>query len=162
MWTRVNLRTDTFRRLAELEEQMPVAHINLLKGHSRSELKQIIIRVSEALAEILVAPKDRLLVWITEHDHHLFGLGGLTAEEALADGSLAELEMPFVQMVLMEGRPLEQFHSSISTVSRIIAEILGCDPKKVRVHIELGNPDRWGIGGVPASILRKSEIAART
>jgi 4-oxalocrotonate tautomerase family enzyme len=141
---------------------MPVAHISLLKGHSHSELKQIIIRVSEALAEILVAPKDRLLVWITEHDHHLFGLGGLPAEEALADGSLAELEMPFVQMVLMEGRPKEQFHSAISTVSRIVAEIIGCDPKKVRVHIELGNPDRWGIGGVPASILRKSEIAART
>ncbi len=140
---------------------MPVAHINLLKGHSRAELKQIIVRVSDAMAEILVAPKDRLFVWITEHEHHLFGIGGMPAEEALAGGNLAELEMPFVQMALMDGRPQEQFHACISTVTRIIAESIGCDPKNIRVHIASANPDHWGIAGVPASILRKSEIAAR-
>ena len=140
---------------------MPVAHINLLKGHSRAELTQLIVRMSDAMSDILATPKDRLLIWITEHDHHLFGIAGQTAEEALTGGRLAELEMPFVEMVMMDGRPKEQFDAAIPTVSRVIAEVLSCDPKRIRVHISLANPDRWGIGGVPASVLRKAEIASR-
>jgi 4-oxalocrotonate tautomerase family enzyme len=91
----------------------------------------------------------------------LFGIGGVPAEEALANGSQAALEMPFVQMVLMEGRPQEQFHACISRVTQIIAECIGCNQKNIRIYIASANPDHWGIAGVPASILRKSEIAAR-
>ena len=140
---------------------MPVAHINLLAGHSRAQLRQIIVGVSEAMSKILGAPKDRLFVWISEHQHHLWGLGGVPAEEALANGSLAELEMPFVQMVLMEGRPKEQHHAMIAAVTDVVAEATGCDKSKIHIHIAPGNPDGWGIGGVPASLLRAAEIAAR-
>ena len=52
---------------------MPVANINLLKGHPRESLREIIVGVSEAMSKILEAPKDRLFVWITEHDHDLLG-----------------------------------------------------------------------------------------
>jgi len=140
---------------------MPVAHINLLTGHSRAALRQVIVEVSEAMSRILQAPKDRLFVWISEHERHLWGLGGVPAEEALAHGSLADLEMPFVQMVLMEGRPKEQAHAMIETISEILARVLGCDKQKIRIHIAGADPDRWGIGGVPASVLRAAEIAAR-
>jgi 4-oxalocrotonate tautomerase family enzyme len=140
---------------------MPVAHFNLLKGHSRAELRKIIVETSDAMSRILEAPKDRLFVWISEHDHHLWGLSGLPADEALTRGSLAELEMPYVEMVLMDGRPQEQITATIEAVTQIVARAIGCDPKKIRVHIALGHPDRWGIGGTPASILRASEIAAR-
>ena len=100
---------------------MPVAHINLLKGHSRDALRRVIVDVSEAMSTILEAPKDRLFVWITEHDRHLWGLGGVLAEEALAHGTLAELEMPFVQMVLMDGRPKAQVHAMIAAVTESVA-----------------------------------------
>jgi len=140
---------------------MPVAHINLLEGHSRAELRQVIVEVSEAMSNILQAPKDRLIVWISEHKPHLWGLGGVPADEALANGSLAELELPFVQMALMDGRPREQAHALIETVSEILARVLDCDKQKIRIHIAPADPDRWGIGGVPASALRAAEIAAR-
>jgi len=129
---------------------MPVAHINLLEGHSRAELRQVIVEVSEAMSNILQAPKDRLIVWISEHKPHLWGLGGVPADEALANGSLAELELPFVQA-----------HALIETVSEILARVLDCDKQKIRIHIAPADPDRWGIGGVPASALRAAEIAAR-
>src|SRR5208283_5173128 len=105
---------------------MPVAHIHLLKGHSRAALRRIIVEVSDAMSKILDSPKDRLFVWITEQDRHLRGLGGVTAEEALAHGALAELETPFVQMVLMEGRPKEQRHAMIAAVTEFIAAATGC------------------------------------
>ena len=140
---------------------MPVAHINLLKGHSRDALRRVIVDVSEAMSTILEAPKDRLFVWITEHDHHLWGLGGAPADEALAHGTLAQLETPFVQMVLMDGRPKAQWHAIIATVTGAVAAGTGCDKAKIRIHIAPANPDGWGIGGVPASVLRAAEIAAR-
>lgn len=140
---------------------MPVAHIHLLKGHPRSALRRIIVEVSEAMSRILETPKDRLFVWITEQEHHLRGLGGVPAEERLAQGTLAELETPFVQMVLMQGRPKEQFHAIIAAVTEIVASATGCDARKIRVHIAVADPDGWGIGGVPASVVRATEIAAR-
>src|SRR5271166_2812069 len=106
---------------------MPVAHINLLKGHPRAALRQLIGDVSEAMAEILAAPKDRLEVWITEVDPDLWGISGEPASDVLAREPRASVEMPFVQMVLMEGRPIEQHHRIIAALSEIIAEVLGLD-----------------------------------
>ena len=50
---------------------MPVAHINVLQGHSKETLKKVIHDVSMAMADILSAPKDRLEVWVTEIDPDL-------------------------------------------------------------------------------------------
>ena len=140
---------------------MPIAHINLLNGHSRAVLRRVLVDVSEAMSQILEAPKKRLVVWISEHERHLWALDGIPAEEALAHGSLEELETPFVQMVLMGGRPKEQFHALIAVVTDILADVLGCDRKKIRIHISSGDPDGWGVGGIPASIVQAVEIAAR-
>lgn len=140
---------------------MPVAHINLLKGYPRETLRQIIVEVTDAMSRILGAPKDRLMVWISEHDHHLWCLGGVPAEEALAKGERRALETPFVQMVLMDGRPAQQFHDAMAAVTDIIARATGVEQSHIRVHIAAANPDYWGIGGVPASVSRAGELAAR-
>ncbi len=140
---------------------MPVAHINLLKGHNRAVLRQLIGEVSEAMSQILAAPKDRLEVWITEIDPDLWGVSGEPASEVLAREPRGQVEMPFVEMVLMEGRPVEQHHRIIAAISEIIAGLLGVEQGRIRVHIANAKPDLWGIGGVPASISRAAEIAAR-
>ena len=62
---------------------MPIAHINLLNGHSRAVLRRVLVDVSEAMSQILEAPKKRLVVWISEHERHLWALDGIPAEEAL-------------------------------------------------------------------------------
>lgn len=140
---------------------MPVAHINVLKGHSRESLKQLIGEVSEKMAEILGAPKDRLQVWVTEVDAELWGVGGVPAAEAMKDKSLAETEMPLIQMVLMEGRSKEQHHALIEALTEITARVLQTRKERIRLHIADAQPDKWGIGGVPYSVKRAAEMVAR-
>jgi 4-oxalocrotonate tautomerase family enzyme len=140
---------------------MPVAQINVLKGHPRAVLRQIIADVSAAMAEILAAPKDRLLVWITEIDPELWGIAGAPAAEILATTPRAQVEMPFVQMVLMQGRPKQQHHQAITAITDILHRHLGTEKQRIRVHIAPADPDSWGIGGIPASIVRAQEVAAR-
>ena len=98
---------------------------------------------------------------ITEVDPELWGGEGRLASDALADRDHAAVEIPFVQMVLMEGRPLSQYHAVIDEVSAVIARALKSDKSRVRIHLVQAQPDYWGIGGVPYSILRADEMAAR-
>jgi len=49
----------------------------------------------------------------------------------------------------------------IEGVTNALAQHLGTDKNRIRVHIANCKPDNWGIGGVAAAILRKAEIEAR-
>ena len=140
---------------------MPVANLHVLAGHPRENLKQWVRETSRALSDILAAPMDRLEVWVTEIDPDLWGICGIPASEELEETPRREAEMPLIQMVLMEGRTVEQLHRVIAELSAITARLLNVDQDRIRVHIAHAHPDRWGIGGVPASIRRAAELAAR-
>ena len=140
---------------------MPAAHVNLLQGHSRPELRAVIVGVSDVMASVLGAPKERLEVWITEHDPELFGVNGAPAAEALAHAPLRDVEIPLVLMTLLEGRPVEQHHALIAGITEVIERALGTPAGRTRIGITTVSPDSWGIGGRPASVVRASEIAAR-
>lgn len=140
---------------------MPVAHIHVLRGHPKPVLRQLLTEVSDTLAQIIAAPKDRLEVWISEEDPDLWGICGVPAQDVLSATNRAEIEMPFIEMVLLAGRPKEQHHQLIVQITDVVARILGGDKKRIRIHIAEANPDSWGIGGIPASVVRASEIAAR-
>lgn len=140
---------------------MPVAHINVLKGHSRPQLRKAIVDVSAVLMRVLEAPADRLEVWVTEIDPELWGISGVPAKEVLEGNPMKEVEMPFIQMVIMRGRSKEQHHALIEGVTAAVANALEMGPQKIRLHIAETEPDLWGIGGVPASVRRAAEIQAR-
>lgn len=140
---------------------MPTAIINILKGHDRQKLKQIIRETTDAMHKVLSAPKERLMIWINEIDQDLWGLAGNPASDISDFETRKSLEIPFVQMTLMKGRPLEQFHKIMDEISEIIARNLGINKSQVRVHIANAEPELWAIGGVPASILRAKELEAR-
>lgn len=140
---------------------MPVANLHILAGHPRESLKNWIRETSQALSAILAAPKDRLEVWVTEIDPDLWGICGDPASEVLAHTPRREAEMPFIKMILMEGRTVEQLHRVIAELNAITARLMDVNPERIRIHIEHTHPDRWGIGGIPASIRRAAEIAAR-
>jgi 4-oxalocrotonate tautomerase family enzyme len=140
---------------------MPVAHINVLRGHSRSQLRQLIVEASDTVARILEAPKDRLEIWITEIDPELWGVCGVPASEALQEGPLGQIEMPFIRMVIMEGRTQEQRFALMAELTEVVARTLGTDKERIRFQLTQIQPDGWGIGGVPASIRRAAEIEAR-
>lgn len=140
---------------------MPVANIHVLAGHPRPLLKQLVREASATLARVIESPIDRLQVWITEVDPELYAIAGQPADEVLAHTPRAEVEIPLIRMVLMEGRPVEMLHRVMAEMSAVTARVLGGDPKRVRVQIDLVTPDRWAIGGVPASVARAAELAAR-
>ena len=140
---------------------MPVANIHVLAGHPRPVLKQLLREASAAFAKAINAPADRLQVWITEIDPGLYAVAGEPADEVLERQPRAQTEIPLIRMALMEGRPLETLHRVMADLSEVTARVLGGDPQRVRVQIDHVHPDRWAIGGVPASISRADELARR-
>lgn len=140
---------------------MPVANIHVLAGHPRPVLKQLLREASAAFALAIDAPADRLQVWITEIDPELYAIAGEPADEVLQRVPRAQAEIPLIRMALMEGRPVEVLHRVMADLSAVVARVLGGDPQRVRVQIDPVHPDRWAIGGVPASQARAAELAAR-
>ena len=140
---------------------MPVCNVIVLKGHPLARLKQLVTECSNTLAGVLDAPTNRLEVWITEVEPALWGLSGTPADEVLDGGNRVDLEMPFIRMVLLQGRPVEQHHRLIREMTAVVARVLEMKPDRIRVQIDEVHPDRWGIGGTPASVARAAEIKAR-
>lgn len=140
---------------------MPVANIHLLAGHPRPLLQQLLREVSAAFAQAIDAPPERLQVWITEVDPGLYAIAGEPADAVLARTPRADAEIPLIRMALMEGRPTETLHRVMADLSAVVARVLGGDPQRVRVQIDHIHPDRWAIGGVPASRARAGELARR-
>lgn len=140
---------------------MPVANIHVLAGHPRPVLKQLLREASATFARVIEAPPDRLQVWITEVDPELYAIAGEPADEVLARTPRAQAEIPLIRMALMEGRPVEMLHRVMAEMSAVVARNLGGDPQRVRVQIDHVNAGRWAIGGVPASVARGAELAAR-
>lgn len=141
---------------------MPVCNVIVLKGHPQAVLKRLVVECSSILHTVLDAPKDRLEVWVTEIDPALWGLSGVPADEVLAHASRPDVEMPFIRMVLMQGRTTEQYHRLIREITCTVANVLAMKPDRIRAQIDEVSPDRWGIGGVPAAAKRAAEIAARS
>ncbi len=139
---------------------MPVCNIHVLAGHPRPALQQLVRDAARAYAEVLGAPVERVQVWITEIDPGLAAIAGETADVVLASAERGAVEIPFVRLAMME-RPLEQEQRAIRIMTDLVAGALGGDPSRIRVEIQHISPERWGIGGVPASVLRAAEIAAR-
>jgi 4-oxalocrotonate tautomerase len=69
--------------------------------------------------------------------------------------------MPMVRIDMLEGRSPEKLGELHRRVSALIAEILDTPVERVRTIITEVPPEKWGIGGVPASHARADEIAAR-
>jgi phenylpyruvate tautomerase PptA (4-oxalocrotonate tautomerase family) len=140
---------------------MPAAQINVLSGHPRASLQAAVKGVAAAMVDVLGAPADRLEVWVNEIPGDLWAFDGGLADEKFAEHGRFAVETPFVQCTLLAGRPVELMQRFMAAVTDAVAGAIGADPQRVRVQIELADPDLWSIGGVPASIKRAAELAAR-
>ena len=140
---------------------MPLATINVLSGHDKSVLQAMLQEFSSTYARILSAPMDRLQIWINEIDPALYAISGVPADQALSEGCREDLEIPLIQLALMEGRPQEQVNAAIAELSALVARHLGGAPERVRVEVRPVAPERWGIGGLPASEVRRAELEGR-
>lgn len=69
---------------------------------------------------------------------------------------------PMFEYPVLKGRPKEQRFELMRTFTDQVAVILGIEPQLVRGRCIQLDPDDWGIGGLPASELRKQEIEQRS
>lgn len=133
---------------------MPVAFVNVLAGHPRPVLKQLVREVASAYATALAAPIEKVQVWVTEYDPALCAVAGETAEDLLATEPRADVEIPFIRLVMMEGRSIETVHETMRILTDTVASVLQGDPSRVRVEVQNVPAERWSIGGIPVSIAR--------
>ena len=101
-------------------------------------------------------------MWVNEIPADLWAFdGGGLADVQFAEHGRVAVETPFVQPTLLAGRPVELMQRYMVAITDAVADALGADRDRVRVHVELADPDLWSIGGVPASVKRAAELAAR-
>lgn len=63
--------------------------------------------------------------------------------------------MPLIQINMLEGRPPEKITELISNITDTVSETLGAPKQSVRVLVNEMPKTHWGIGGVPASEVKK-------
>lgn len=134
---------------------MPIVNFHLVEGMASPEQEQrLLIAASKLYAEVLEAPMDRVRAFITPHAPSRFAaVGDLVA----ANG----LHAPYFEFIVLEGRPLDQIHSLLAGFTDLLVDTLGVRRDLVRGSCRRVAPQDWSIGGVPASVLRKDEVAAR-
>lgn len=62
--------------------------------------------------------------------------------------------MPFIQVTMLEGRPVEVKHELMRRLTEVTAEVVGGDIERIRVALYEVSRDEWAVGGVPISVLR--------
>lgn len=130
---------------------MPIMHVHLVAGeHAPSQLSTLLTTLSARYAEVLDAPPDRVRVAVTEHSREHWATGGIVGREA-----------PYFTALVLADRTAEQRHRLLGAVTDVIVDALGVERSLVRGRIVPVDPDDWGIGGVPASAARRTEIEAR-
>lgn len=134
---------------------MPILNFHLVQGqYEPIRIESLLLRSSELFAEGLRCPIDRVRVFVTEHaPQHVCTGGKLASQDAQS--------APYFTFVLLKGRSLEDRQRLLAGFTDLVVEILDCPREMVRGGITLIDPDDWGIGGVPASYLRQTEIQAR-
>ncbi|MCT2401407.1 tautomerase family protein [Novosphingobium mangrovi (ex Huang et al. 2023)] len=139
---------------------MPVAQLNLVRGAFGDDaIGEMLIEISHFYARTLypdvdVAPIERVRVMVTLIEPQHWAAGGRLASEG---GATA----PYFSCLVLTGRTEEQHRRLIEGFTDIIARNLECDRLSVRGQVIPIAPENWGIGGIPASVVRKAEIAAR-
>ena len=130
---------------------MPILEVHLVEGeHSTAQHTELLARMSARYAEVLESPLERIRAYITLH-----------RREHWATGGVAGVEAPYFTAIVLEGRPAEQRRRLLGAFTDIIVDTLRVDRRVVRGRLIQVSPDDWAIGGVQASSVRSTEIAAR-
>jgi 4-oxalocrotonate tautomerase family enzyme len=131
---------------------MPLLQIDLMEGHSEEVHRQLIERCTALYAEIVMTPIERFRSTVNVIPATQWGLGGVVAPERVS---------PLIRISLMEGRPMEVMHRLLAEISALVAEILSIPIENTRVLITEIPITHWGNAGVPASVTRAADIAAK-
>lgn len=134
---------------------MPVVNFHLVEGqYSDEQAEALLVGAATLYADVLEAPMERIRAFITPHP----------ATQYLAAGQVVSknnVHAPIFEFIVLEGRTLEQRHYLIKAFTELLAETLGIEMSVIRGFCRRVDPEEWGIGGTPASVMRAGEIQAR-
>ena len=134
---------------------MPIVNFHLLAGQSTAEQDaRLLEEASRLYAEVLQAPMERVRAFITPHAAGQFAVAG---EPCSVNG----LHAPFFEFIVLDGRSLEDRQRLHRDFTELLVDVLGVRRELVRGMCRRVPPEDWSIGGVPASVLRADEVAAR-
>jgi len=134
---------------------VPIVNFHLVDGMSTAEQdERLLIGACQLYAEVLKAPLERVRAFITLHRPGQFAVaGGLCAHNGL--------HAPFFDFIVLDGRPLDERHRLLRGFTELLVDTLGVRRELVRGSCRRVEPQDWAIGGEPASVIRKDEVAAR-
>lgn len=134
---------------------MPIVTFHLAEDAvSAEQCARLMREASEAYARILESPIERVRTFIQLYP---------AAQQSVAGGQVSSGDKgaPLFEYLVLKGRPQAQRFELMRTFTDQVATILGIEPKLVRGRCIQLDPEDWGIGGLPASELRKQEIEQR-
>lgn len=130
---------------------MPVVEVHLVEGaHTPAQHAALLDGLSRTYAAVLESPIGRVRAFLTLHPPEHWATGGVLGAPA-----------PYFTALVLAGRPVEQRHRLLAAFTDVVVDVLGVERSLVRGRVVPVDPDDWGIGGVPASVARQAEIAAR-
>jgi phenylpyruvate tautomerase PptA (4-oxalocrotonate tautomerase family) len=132
---------------------MPILEVHLVEGmHTPAQHAELLAAMSARYAEVLESPLERVRAYVTLHRPEHWATAGVASAAESA---------PYFTAIVLEGRPAEQRSRLLGAFTDILVDVLGVDRRLVRGRILQVHPDDWAVGGVPASAVRRSEVAAR-
>ena len=134
---------------------MPIVNFHLVEGLTTpAQDERLLIGACQLYAEVLKAPMERVRAFITLHKATHFAVaGGLVAHN--------RLHAPYFDFIVLDGRSLEDRHRLMRGFTDLLVDTLGVRRDLVRGSCRRVEPQDWAIGGEPASVIRKEEVAAR-
>lgn len=125
---------------------MPVAH--LYAAATPAQQRELLVRGSALYAEVLESPIERIRVYLVE-------------PTAVAVGGEVGTA-PYFTAVVLAGRPAGQRAELLRRFTELLVEVLDVPVGEVRGQVVEVRPENWGIGGVPASVVRAAPAGRRT
>ena len=134
---------------------MPIVNFHLVEGLTTPDQdERLLIGACQLYADVLKAPMERVRAFITPHKATHFAVaGGLVAHNGL--------HAPYFDFIVLDGRSLEDRHRLMRGFTDLLVDTLGVRRDLVRGSCRRVEPQDWAIGGEPASVIRKEEVAAR-
>ncbi len=134
---------------------MPILTIHLADGcYSDAQCERLLAETSRFYAESLKSPIERVRVFVEAYAAKRIAVGGVSVEAGAEHA-------PYFHFLVLEGRPVEERQRLLVGFTDLIVDILGVRRECVRGGCWPISPENWAIGGVPASVLRAAEVAAR-
>lgn len=134
---------------------MPIAHFHLVDGvWSDAQVGRLLERASQAYSTVLESPIERVRTFVVRYRPSDVATGGVLVRDGGAPA-------PYFTALVLRGRPEQERHELLTTLTDVVVDELGCERSLVRGQIIQIDPEDWGIGGQPASQARSGEIAAR-